>query len=90
MARLRARRAALLWACALAVPLVACVSIIHDETAWTKRAWDAHKVEPGLWAAMNPSDDAITPLDVLADVKRTTYNSLDGPTPRRSPSQSAL
>lgn len=84
-----ARRAALLLA-ALALPLIAAVNTIYDETAWTKRNWHEYKLEPGLWASMNPSDDAIKQLDVLGDVQKTTANSLDGPKPRRTPSSAAL
>ena len=92
MARPRARPTRptrLLCALAIVLPLAAAVSIIHGETAWTKRAWAAYRVEPGLWAAINPSDETIAQLDVLADVRRTLYNSLDGPTPRRSPPSAA-
>lgn len=77
---------------AAAAAVAAAAGVVHDETSWTKRGWDEHKVEPGLWAMMNPSDeaDAAAPAALLAALKRSSLNSLDGPTPRRTPTASLL
>ena len=68
----------------LLLHLAAAVNIISDEALWTKQDWQRHAAI-GLgdpMADFNPSD--AFPASLRELLARSKYNSLDGPTPRRT------
>jgi hypothetical protein len=70
----------------LCLQLVVAVHIVYDETVWTKQNWADYKIDPGVWGYLNPSDEVIKSPELLSELQKTSWNSLDGPMPRRTAS----
>jgi hypothetical protein len=69
----------------LALLGLAGAHLIYDETLWTKsEEWGQYRLEPGIWERLNPADDAIQEPELRATLQKSSWNSLDGPLPRRT------
>lgn len=65
-------------------PLIAAVSIVYDETRWTKADLSIYLNDFDPMYSFNPSTELTLPQALKEALARSSHNSLDGPSMRRA------